>query len=125
MDETKRYTRIVNLDPGPGSAFQDARFPLSGQRIATAMPEMALGALGAVNDAAYVLSASFSSAPHPAPKPQWVIMLRGAIEVVVTDGTRRVFGPGDLLLAEDTDGPGHITNGVGDGPFEALVLPVR
>jgi len=50
-------------------------------------------------------------------------MLRGAIEVEVTDGTRRTFGPGDLLRAEDTDGTGHITRLVGDPPFEALFLP--
>ena len=62
-------------------------------------------------------------APHPAPRQQWVLMLRGAIEVEVSDGSRRTFGPGDLLRAEDTDGTGHITRPVGDPPIEALFLP--
>lgn len=50
-------------------------------------------------------------------------MLRGVIEVVVTDGTTRQFGPGDLLLVTDTAGTGHITTAVGDHPLEALFLP--
>lgn len=133
VEETKRYTRIVGIlveegaDPSTvgGCRFEDAEFPLSGQRIAPAMPEMAVGALPAVTGAAYVLSGSFASAPHPAPRRQWVVMLRGTIEVVVTDGSRRAFGPGDLLLAEDVGGLGHITTGIGEGPFEALMLPAE
>ncbi|MGI5205547.1 hypothetical protein ACQEU6_28700 [Spirillospora sp. CA-108201] len=44
-------------------------------------------------------------------------MLRGTIEVTFTDGDRRRFGPGDLVLATDTTGSGHVTTGVGDAPF--------
>ena len=50
-------------------------------------------------------------------------MLRGVIEVQVNDGTSRQFGPGDLVLATDTSGRGHITLTVGDPPFEALIIP--
>jgi uncharacterized cupin superfamily protein len=50
-------------------------------------------------------------------------MLRGAIEVAVSDGTRRRFGPGDLVLAADTSGSGHVTLAVGKPPFEALFVP--
>ena len=46
---------------------------------------------------------------HNAPKRQYVITLVGRIEIEVGDGTRRSFGPGDLLLAEDATGRGHIT----------------
>jgi hypothetical protein len=131
VGETEHYTRIVNIEAEDGAGqraavgcrFEDAEFPLSGQRITQGMPEMAVGALPAVTGAAYVRSGSFDSAPHPAPRRQWVVMLRGTIEVVVTDGSRRVFGPGDLLLAEDVGGLGHITSGIDEGPFEALMLP--
>lgn len=50
-------------------------------------------------------------------------MLRGIIEVEVTDGSRRTFGRGDLIRAEDTDGAGLVTRLVGDPPWEALYLP--
>jgi hypothetical protein len=50
-------------------------------------------------------------------------MLRGVIEVQVSDGSSRRFGPGDLVLATDTSGHGHVTLTVGEPPFEALIIP--
>ena len=49
-------------------------------------------------------------------------MLRGAIEVEVSDGTRRRFEPGDLVLVTDTTGRGHVTFAVGDPPLEGLFV---
>ena len=46
---------------------------------------------------------------HNAPRRQYVITLVGRIEIELGDGTTRTFGPGDLLLAEDKTGRGHIT----------------
>lgn len=51
--------------------------------------------------------------PHPAPQRQLFIFLRGATEVTVSDGERRPFGPGDLLLLDDIEGRGHSTHVVG------------
>lgn len=50
-------------------------------------------------------------------------MLRGSIEIEVSDGTRRRFAPGDLLLVTDTTGIGHVTFTVGQPPFETLFVP--
>jgi hypothetical protein len=50
-------------------------------------------------------------------------MLRGVVEVEVSDGTRRRFEPGDLVLVTNTTGSGHITAAVGDPPLEALFVP--
>ncbi len=35
----------------------------------------------------------------PVPRHQWVAILHGVLEVEVTDGSRRTFGPGDLIRA--------------------------
>ena len=51
---------------------------------------------------------------HPAPRRQYVITLQGLAEIVMGDGTTLRFGPGDVLLAEDLTGQGHITRIVGD-----------
>ena len=51
---------------------------------------------------------------HPAPRRQYVITLQGQAEIVLGDGTVRRFGAGDVLLAEDLTGQGHITRVVGD-----------
>lgn len=68
----------------------------------------------------FLRSSGFDSEPHPAPRMQWVVMVRGAIEIEVSDGSRRTFRPGDLLLLEDVTGRGHTTYTVGDPPFEGL-----
>lgn len=49
---------------------------------------------------------------HVAPRRQFVIHLAGAVEIETGDGTVRRFGVGDVLLADDTTGQGHISRGV-------------
>lgn len=46
---------------------------------------------------------------HPAPRRQFILLLDGAIEIEVSDGDRRTFRGGDILLMEDTAGKGHRT----------------
>lgn len=52
---------------------------------------------------------------HVAPRRQFALHLVGSTEIEVGDGTRRTFGPGDLLLADDLTGRGHISREI-DGP---------
>lgn len=49
---------------------------------------------------------------HTAPRRQYIIMLDGAVDVEVGDGTTRRFSTGDILLAEDTTGRGHTSKAV-------------
>lgn len=49
---------------------------------------------------------------HVAPRRQYVVNLEGEVEIEVGDGTRRVLRSGDVLLAEDTTGQGHISRAV-------------
>jgi len=60
---------------------------------------------------------------HNPPRRQFVITLSGAVELKVSDGSTRVFGPGDVLLAEDTRGAGHSAREL-LGPRRSLILPV-
>ncbi|MQY31703.1 cupin domain-containing protein [Nocardia aurantia] len=117
-----RYTAIVT-GPDGGSRFADADLALTAREIAPGVPPMRVGGLPSAAGVAYVRSEFFDSAPHPAPARQWVVMLRGTIEVTTTDGARRRFGPGDPVLAVDVDGAGHSTAAVGEPPFEALFIP--
>ena len=50
---------------------------------------------------------------HPAPRRQFYLLLSGEIECTVSDGERRLFGPGSIVLLEDTTGKGHVSNVVG------------
>lgn len=123
MGWVKSYARVVSTGDG-GSAFEDAELQLDGvQDAPDAEPGMLVAALGATGDVAFVRFGAFTEEFHQAAAPQWVVMLRGVIEVQVSDGTARRFGPGDLLLATDTTGRGHATLMVGEGPHEALGIP--
>jgi hypothetical protein len=122
MGDVKGYTRIVSTDDG-GSKFEDAALQVTEQQVAEGVPPMFVGGLSSPAGVVFLRSAAFDSDPHPAPRKQWVVMLRGAIELEVSDGTRRRFEPGDLVLVTDTTGSGHVTVAMGDPPLEALFVP--
>lgn len=74
----------------------------------------------------------FRSAPadhhsdfHPVPRRQYVITLSGQVEIGTGDGTVRRFGPGDVMLAEDTTGRGHITRVVGGEPRNYVFISLE
>ena len=60
---------------------------------------------------------------HQAPRRQFVIILTGAVEIECGDGTVRRLGAGDVLLADDTTGQGHISREV-SGDRRSLFLPL-
>ena len=60
---------------------------------------------------------------HPAPRRQFVITLAGLVEVECGDGTKRRFGAGDIMLADDTTGQGHITREI-QAPRKSLFIPL-
>ena len=62
---------------------------------------------------------------HNAPRRQFVINLKGSVEIEIGSGEKRILGPGDILLAEDTTGQGHISRAVGDGVRESIFLPLE
>ena len=121
MSDVKAYTKVVRTHDG-GSAFEDAELDLTERRISKGVPPMATGGMSGSGAVTFLRSAEFDSDPHPAPREQWVVMVRGAIEVRVSDGSRRRFGPGDLVYVSDTTGHGHVTVAVGEPPFEALFV---
>jgi hypothetical protein len=50
---------------------------------------------------------------HRAPRRQLVHCLQGAFEVATTSGQRRLISRGDWIFADDVEGKGHTTRGVG------------
>jgi hypothetical protein len=62
---------------------------------------------------------------HNTPDRRYVITLSGQVEWGLRDGTKRTFGPGDVMLLEDLTGQGHTTRVVGSQPWlnVAIWLP--
>ena len=61
---------------------------------------------------------------HTAPRRQYVITLAGEMEIGIGDGTKRRFGAGDVLMADDLTGQGHTTAVVGDQPRISVTIPI-
>ncbi len=102
-----RITRIYTGDDGE-SHFEDVELSLEARGVVGRISELA-GATGIVfreTDGSYEIDF------HNAPRRQYVINLDGAVEIETGDGTKRVIGPGEILLAEDTTGHGHISRAV-------------
>ena len=59
---------------------------------------------------------------HNAPCRQIVIMLDGEVEITVGSGEIRRFVTGDILLAEDTTGRGHISRSINQQPRKSIFV---
>ncbi|MDH3680908.1 MAG: hypothetical protein OEV40_13270 [Acidimicrobiia bacterium] len=59
---------------------------------------------------------------HVAPRRQFALHLKGRTEIEVGDGTAQVFGPGDVLLADDLTGQGHISREVEGPRFQVFAV---
>ena len=59
---------------------------------------------------------------HPAPQRQFVVILSGQLEIGFEDGSKKIFGPGDALLVEDTTGKGHTTIALGNEPCITMTV---
>jgi hypothetical protein len=62
---------------------------------------------------------------HVAPRRQYVINLSGHSEVEISDGTKLRLGPGDIYLADDTTGRGHISRVVGAQPRIYVTVAIK
>ncbi len=61
---------------------------------------------------------------HNAPARQYIIMLEGAVDIEIGDGTIRRFETGEVLLVEDTTGRGHISRAVNNQPRKSIFVPL-
>jgi len=60
---------------------------------------------------------------HTAPQQQYIIYQEGVVEVKASGGESRIFYAGDVLLASDISGSGHITTTVTSG--RSIVVTTR
>ena len=75
--------------------------------------------------------AVFRSAPvglflerHPAPRRQYLVTLSGSWEIEASNGVKRVFKTGDVMLADDTTGEGHTSRVLGGEPHVFMTVPL-
>ena len=61
---------------------------------------------------------------HPAPRRQYLVTISGSWEIEVGHGVKRVFKTGDVMLADDTTGEGHISRVLGSEPHVFMTVPL-
>ena len=114
--------RII-ADANGGSRFAEAIDPLVLADFAPPAPPLGVSKPGPATATRFIgAPAGWDSPPHPAPSLQWVIILRGTVEVRTTDGAVRRFGPGSVVHLEDTTGPGHATRVLPGEDWVAFVV---
>ena len=66
------------------------------------------------------------SGPSPFHNARWrhfCVPIVGSFEIECSDGTKRLIGPGTIMLGEDVEGRGHASIEV-DTPRQTIFLPV-
>lgn len=66
----------------------------------------------------------YETVPHAAPRRQYVITLKGKLRFKVSDGTTFIVEPGIILIAEDTEGPGHSWDIQDGDQWERIYIPL-
>ena len=59
---------------------------------------------------------------HTAPRRQYVVNLEGEVEIEIGDGSKRILRSGEILLAEDVSGQGHISRAVAGKTRRSLFI---
>ena len=115
-----RITRLYTGTDGQ-SHFEDLDIPLNDYQPGEQQSEF----MKTTGTVLRETSGEFDLAWHNAPRRQFVITLAGEGEITIGDGTSRRFGPGDIMLAEDVTGQGHITRGVNDQPRTSIIVTLE
>jgi hypothetical protein len=61
---------------------------------------------------------------HPAPRRQYLVTMSGSWEIEASNGIKKVFKAGDVMLADDTTGEGHISRVLGNEPHVFMTVPL-
>ncbi len=119
-DEATKTMKIVRIYTGADnqSHFEDLQVPLKDSGKIGFMSELTKATGVVFRETGGDYNYDF----HTAPRRQYVVNLEGEVEIEVGDGSKRILRAGDVLLAEDTTGQGHISRAVAGKPRKSLFI---
>jgi hypothetical protein len=112
-----KVTRLYTGTDGE-SHFEDIDIPLSDTDITDRRSET----IKATGITFRETSGEYDVDWHTAANRQFMINLDGQVEIIIGDGTKRRIGPGEILLAEDTTGRGHISRAIENQPRKSIFV---
>jgi hypothetical protein len=62
---------------------------------------------------------------HEAPRRQFILVLRGVLEIETSLGERHELNAGDVMLADDVGSKGHFSRDVGDRPLMMMTVGIE
>ncbi len=117
-----KYT-LLYADEAGESHFRDVDIDLETMDFAPPAPPINLSPYNSATRYAFcVFPSGWYGDWHPAPHKQIFFILSGESEARVSDGEVRQFGPGSVLLVEDTWGKGHVSRVVGEDDMVVAVV---
>ena len=122
--EPLSYVRIYSDEMGE-SHFQDGEFEFRLIDFAPPAPPVSVSEPMAAETVAVISSPpGWHGDWHPAPRRQLMFVLSGELEVQVSDGEVQRFGPGAVVLVEDTNGKGHVSRVIGTDRCYMVNVPL-
>jgi hypothetical protein len=112
--------KVIRLYTGSDqrSHFEEKELSFGGEKIETTELQAASGVVFRRAPVGHVIDW------HPAPRRQYVVTLTGSWEIECSDGAKRLFKPGDVMLAEDLTGKGHVSRVLGKEPHIFMTVPL-
>lgn len=120
MGDSMKIARIY--DDNGQSRFTDIDIPLNPIEARLGVSGFKMSAPFAAGECIIISFPQCVMHQHAAPQRQLVVILSGEGEIETSDGSRRRFRPGDMFLADDTTGDGHISRCLTD--VTILCVPV-
>jgi hypothetical protein len=122
---TLAYVRLY-ADASGVSHFADEQLVLTPAGAGASMEErLFVNRLGDLKGVMFArLKAGSEEDWHVAPRRQFMLCVRGIVEITAADGQKRRMTPGQFMLLEDLSGRGHRTHALGNEDHVALALPV-
>jgi hypothetical protein len=124
VSEPIHYARVYTDSQGE-THFCDETISFQLVDYAPPAPPISVTEIFAAENISFLSSpASWYGDWHPAPRRQFILVMAGELEVEVSDGEVRCFGPGSFCLVEDTTGKGHISRVVGSEQGLVAAIPL-
>ena len=113
------YLRVYNDDTGR-TRFEEREVEFERAVFAPPAPPLGVSSASPAREVMFIrLEAGWTDALHPSPARQWMFVLSGRGESTASGETRQ-WGPGQVLLLEDTEAPGHGTTVFEDAVFAVV-----
>jgi hypothetical protein len=114
--KTMSYTKIIATEDGE-SHFEDVELPTNSEA-----PMEIVASQPCVSWNISQAPSGHSSGFHTTRVPKILLVLEGELEIGVSNGEVRRFGPGDVLHPTDTTGKGHTSKLIGNPLCRVLAI---